>query len=452
MEPLDSREAGLFALLLVVAGSFPLPVGPKVKTDVSTAVLFAAVLLFEPGVAALAASVGIVTYTLLLRFWGERLRLPWYKYPFNAGATALYVGLAAVVFDALSTGGELLTLAVVPVALTGYVAGTFLVTGAASLQTGMHPLRFWWMGTRENGPAEVSLLAFGFLGALVYRESAWTILALVVPVAMIYLAFSRLARANTQLAEAVEKVEALQGRIASTAKLASVGAMSVDMAHQIKNPLTILLGRLEMLGDSVEKESRARRHLDIAVNTGWRIQELTNAFTSKARARWVELDVSELVEQSFGIARVQSRKKVRTHRNYQEALSKVGGNPVLLREAFSNIFSNAMEAMKDGGTIDIDASRDNGHVVVRISDSGEGIPHEVMGRLFEPFRSTKANGSGLGLFATRHILEMHQGGVEVESEEGQGTTVTVRLPVYASEQKNGVGATQGGIGTLHQER
>ena len=237
-------ETGLFILLIFVAGSFPLYVRPKVRADVTTAVLFGAALLLEPGAAALAGVVGIVTYTVLIRFWGERLRLPWYKYPFNAGATALYVGLTAVLFQALTTGDELLTPALVPVAVGMYLANTAMVSIAASLQLGVSPVRVWWLGTRENGPSEVAQLAFGFLGALVYRESPWTIVALFIPVAMIYIAFSRLARANTQLEETVTNLETLQGQIVRTSKLASVGAISLDLAHQIKNPLAILLGEL----------------------------------------------------------------------------------------------------------------------------------------------------------------------------------------------------------------
>ena len=425
-------EAGLFVLLLVIAGAFPMPIAPKVKTDVSTAVLFGAVLLLEPGVAAPTAAVGIATYTLLIRFWGERLRLPWYKYPFNAGATALYVGLAALLFDSLSADRALLHIAVLPTALVGYAAGTALVTGAASLQLGVNPLRFWWMGTRENGPAEVSLLAFGFLGAVAYDESRWTILALVVPVMVIYIAFSRLARLNGQLGEALEKVGSLQGRIANTAKLASIGAMSVDMAHQIKNPLAILLGRLETLEDRIAPDNRARRHLDIATHEGWRIQELVQTFTSTAQAQWVPMEISSLVDEAYGIAGLHNRKRVRTQSSYPDGECKVGGNPVLLREAFSNIFANAMDAMKDGGRIDVAATRSEEQVVVRISDSGEGIPAEMEGHLFEPFHSTKAHGSGLGLFAAKHILELHNGNVEIESKLGKGTTVTASLPTNDS--------------------
>lgn len=432
-------ETALFFLLVVVAGSFPLPVAPRVKTDVTTAVLFGAALLLDPGAAALAGAAGIVTYTLLLRFWGEKLRLPWYKYPFNAGAVSLYVGATSVVFGALAPEETVLSTAALPAAVVMYFANTALVTGAASLQTGMNPLRFWWTGTKENGPAEISLFAFGFLGALAYQESRWTIVALLIPVAVIYLAFSRLARANDQLQEALVQLEALQGRIASTSKLASVGAMSMDMAHQIKNPLAILLGRLETLQDRVEEGTPARRHLDLALEAGWRIRELTQTFTSMGHQKWVPLAIGEVLNEAFGIAGIAHRaRRVEARWDIGKGLPKVSGNPVLLREAFSNIFSNALEAVRDGGLIATCASEADGKVVVRISDSGPGIPQEVMAHLFEPFRSTKPHGSGLGLFAAKHILEMHQGSLGIETATGQGTSATVTLPAAPPQAGNGL--------------
>ena len=422
-------EAGLFTLLILAAGSFPLPVAPRVKSDVTTAVLFAAVLVLEPGMAALASTVGVLTYTVLIRFWGNRLRLPWYKYPFNAGATALYVGLASVAFHLLATDGELLTPAVLAAAAVGYAANTVLVTGAVTLQTGMNPLRVWWMGTKENGLSEISLLSFGFLGAVAYRESPWTVVALIIPVAVIYVAFSRLASTNAYLEEAKQRLEALQGQIANNAKLASVGAISLDMAHQIKNPLAILLGRLETLQDRIAGESPARRHLDAAMTAGWRIRELTQNFTSIGDRQPVELDTGDMLNEAFGMAGLRAKTKFSARWECQENLPRLSGNPVLLREALFNIFSNAMEAVDDGGVISTSASQVNGDLVVRISDDGAGIPQEVMEHLFKPFQSTKPNGSGLGIFAAKHILEMHQGTLTIETEDGHGTTVTVTLPV-----------------------
>ena len=421
-------ETGFFFVLILAAGSFPLPVAPKVKSDVTTAVLFAAVLLLEPGMAALAAAAGVVTYTVLIRYWGDRLRLPWYKYPFNAGATALYVGAAAAVFDGLAPDGNLLTPAVAAAAAVGYALNTVLITGAVTLQMSMNPLRLWWMGNKENGLAEIGLQSFGFLGAVAYRESPWTVVALFIPVAVIYFAFSRLARTNTQLEDAMHRLEGLQGQIANNAKLASIGAISLDMAHQLKNPLAILLGRLETLQDRISKESPVQTNVNTAMTAGWRIHELTQNFTSFGRRNPVEIDTEKLLTESFGMAGLRNRTKIRQRWECQDNLSKISGNPVLLREAMFNIFSNAMEAVNDDGVIHTEASQTNGSVVIRVSDDGVGIPQEVMEHLYEPFRSTKSDGSGLGIFATKHILEMHSGTVDIETEEGRGTSVTVTLP------------------------
>lgn len=431
-------EAGVFVLLLIAAGSYPLPVAPRATANVATAVLFGAVLLLEPGPAAVAAVVGKLASYLLVRFWGDRLRLPGYKfpiykYPFNLGETALSTGLTSLLFHSLAPDESLLVPGVVAAAAAIYLANTALVTGAVHFETGISPLRFWWMGTRENGLAELSLLAFGFLGALVYQLSPWTIMALFIPVAIIYVAFSRLARSNAQLEEALEKLEALQGQILSTSKLTSVGAISMDLAHQIKNPLAILLGRLEGLQDQLEEGSRARSRLDIALEAGWRIHQLTDTFTAIGQQKRVELDVLELVSEALGTAGTRNPKRVETSWQRATDLPKVEGNPVLLREALSNILSNAIEAVAEGGKITIAVSQDGGAIVTRISDNGPGIPQEQRAHLFEPFYTTKPGGQGLGLFAAKHILEMHGGTVDVETKEGEGTEVKVTLPAFLSE-------------------
>ena len=429
-------EMGLLVLLMVLAGSFPLPVGPRVKADVTTAVWFSAALLLDPGAAALTGVVGVVTYTALIRFWGQRLRLPWYKYPFNAGQVALLMGVTSMLFRSLEAGGDPITLAVVPAAAAMYLVNTSLVSGAVSLQLRVNALNTWWKGTKENGLTELSLYSFGFLGAVVYHESPWTVVALFLPVAIVYLAFSRLAGANAQLERMLEELERLQGRIVSTSKLASVGAISLDLAHQIKNPLAIVLGRLEGLEDRLEAGTRARHHLDAAMQAGRRIEELTGTFASIGQQRWVQLNVPDVLDEAFGMAALHLRTNIDTRRLYDEGLPKIRGNPVLIREALTNVFSNSLEAVGDGGFISIKAYHADGVVKVRISDNGMGIPADRMVHMFEPFQSTRAHGQGLGLFACKYIIEMHGGSVEVHSVEGAGTTVTLILPVAPSADED----------------
>ncbi len=427
-----------FIVLIVVTGSFPLPVAPKATTDISTAVLFAGALVLEPGVAVFTAVVGKLLSYLILKNLGNLLHLPGYqhpyhKYPFNLGEAAITTGATSYLFHTFGTSGDFFTPAVIAAAAAMYLANTSLVTVIISLEMKINPFKFWWTGTRANGAAELGLLSFGFLGAVVYQESPWASAALIIPVAIIYVAFSHLASANTRLGETLERLESLQGRIVSSAKLASIGAISLDLAHQIKNPLAIILGRLEGLQDGFEAGTKERRHVDIALEAGWRVQELTQTFTYIGRQEWVALDMRELLEEGLGMAGLKNSKRIETGWSCDDALPKVQGNPVLIREALSNFFSNAMDAVEDGGRIGVEATRDGEYVVVKISDNGIGIPSGEMEHLFEPFHTTKPNGQGLGLFAAKHILEMHRGSVEMQSSLGVGSTVIVKLPLVGPD-------------------
>ena len=427
-----------FILLIIVTGSFPLPVAPRATADISTAVLFGVALLLEPGLAVFTIVMGKSISYITVRGLGERLKLPgyrypYYKYPFNLGEAAITAGVTSYLFHPLGSPGDYLTPVVILAAGAMYLSNTALITSIVSLEMKINPFVFWWMGTKENGAAELSLLSFGFLGAVVYYQSPWTSAALIIPVAVIYVAFSRLASSNTKLENALERLESLQGRIVSTAKLASIGAISLDLAHQIKNPLAIILGRLEGLQDRLEEGTRERRHVDIAQDAGWRIQELTQTFTHLGRQEWVDLNIKELLDESLGMAGLRSSKRVETLWSFADDLPKLKGNPVLIREGLSNIFSNSLEAVEEGGLISIDVSAEGEFIAVSISDDGVGIPSEEMEHLFAPFYTTKPQGQGLGLFAAKHIFEMHQGSVEIQSAKGSGATVIIKIPVAAPE-------------------
>jgi hypothetical protein len=157
-------ESAMLVALIVLAGSFSLPVGPNVRTNITTALLFASAIMLEPGAAAVAGATVVLIYTIMQG-------LPWYKHPFNTAVTALYVGLSSYLFHGLSQGDALITAALIPAAATMYLVNTGLITGVASVQMFVNPFRFWWNGTRENGLAELSLLAYGFLGVVLYDVS-----------------------------------------------------------------------------------------------------------------------------------------------------------------------------------------------------------------------------------------------------------------------------------------
>ena len=288
--------------------------------------------------------------------------------------------------------------------------------------------------SKENGTAELSLLFFGLLGAMVYAESPWASAAPIIPVAIIYIAFSRLATANTQLEETLDRLESLQGRIVSSIKLTSIGAISLDLAHQIKNPLAVFLGRLEGLEDRLEKRARELQSVEIAQEAGWRIQELTQTFNNIGRQEWVPLDMRELLTEGLGMAGLRTTKRIETSWSCPDDLPNVQGNPILIREALTNFFSNATDAIESGREIHIAAEHNDEFLTVKIIDNGIGISSEDLKLLFQPFHTNKPNGQGLGLFASKHILEMHRGSVRFESEKGVGSTVVINLPLVGPEE------------------
>lgn len=427
-------EVALFATLVTAAGFFPLTVGPRIKAGVTTAPIFGAVLLLPIAQAALAAGLGTLAYQVLLRARGDGdLRLPLYKYPFNTSEAILTASAGSAAFSAL--GGDVLWFTHVgTTAIAMYLVNSGLVSLVVGIQIRHNPVRILWQGSRENGLVEVSLFAFGYLGAVAYAQAVWTLLVLFMPVGIIYFAFSSLAGSNLRLEEALARLKELQGKLLSTAKLASIGAFSLDLAHQLRNPLFVVTGRLQSIQADVPQEGAVGRHLDAALTAGMRMQELLQNFVSAGGQRWARVELTGLMEDAIEIALLRSTKAVQIERRYGEDLPIMEGNPVLLREAFSNLLSNAVDASTQGGMVTIDLAQENDGLWVTIADMGHGISTTQMATLFEPFQSHKPGGSGLGLFSAKHIVEMHRGTIGISSSEGEGTRVDVYLPSNPGEE------------------
>jgi len=428
-----------FAVLIMLAGLFPLPVGPRIKAGVTTAPLFLAAVVLPPGPAAVAAVVGSVGYNVVLRIRRPTLYLSWYKYVFNTGETALSTGVASWLFHLL--GGNLTSLAVVVPVVSMYLLNTGLISLAAASQLGANPLKFWWQGTKENGLAEVSLFSFGYLGAVSYQKDPRILVALLIPIVIIYFAFSRLASANGKLEEALDKVKNLQGHLLQNAKLATVGALTLDLGHQVKNPLFITIGRLETLQRRLPTEDPNRTKVDEALQAAWRVNELTDAFLSVARQQMTKLDLVLVLEEAVGMSTTSISKAVDVARAFSVEALTTQGHAILLREALSNLVNNAIEAVPTGGKVTVGLEASNSHATITVADNGPGISQAQMTKLFEPFNTSKQKGMGLGLFSAKHIVEMHHGTIQVHSQAGKGTLIEIILPVVKTpEEGAGVGA------------
>ncbi len=227
-----------------------------------------------------------------------------------------------------------------------------------------------------------------------------------------------------------------------SSRLASLGTLAAGVAHEINNPIAIILGFTDILLDDTPPETRAFEQLKIIERQGLackKIVENLGRFARIPEQRGEFTDINEEVLRAA--AMVQNTlltEKIVCHVDLQEGLPKAQGDPQGFQQVLLNLITNARGAMKDGGTLTVRSRREEDAVTVSVSDTGHGIRKEDLGRIFDPFFTTKApgEGTGLGLSISHGIIEAAGGAITVQSHheeeaegEPHGTTFTLKLPV-----------------------
>lgn len=234
--------------------------------------------------------------------------------------------------------------------------------------------------------------------------------------------------------------ETRQARI-RTERLAQLGTLLAGFAHEVRNPLsTIGLNLQLVLEDFREPETtrdkRTQKRLSTVEAEVRRLQKILEEFLSFARApepRPQPTPLNERLQAFVDFQQPEMKEHGLSLRFYPGA--DVGTPPVdwdHLQAAVGNLLRNARDATPAGGEILVSTVRDGDDVLLRVTDTGAGIPADVQGRVFEPYFSTKKAGTGLGLPTVRRIVEEHGGALTMESEVGKGTQFTMRLPARAA--------------------
>lgn len=237
------------------------------------------------------------------------------------------------------------------------------------------------------------------------------------------------------LERARSESQRLHARLREAERLATAGELAAGMAHEIRNPLSAILNATALLADETRLTADERAGTLAAMRTeARRLNRILSDFLRFARPQEAQVapgDLRDVLEHVSGLIRDDRPRAARVD-------VRVAVDPFLPRFPFDreqliqvvwNLALNGVEAMNGRGRLSLEGARQNGHVALAVSDTGHGIPAERRQRVFEPFYSGKPNGTGLGLTIAERIVAAHGGRIEIDSEPGRGTRVTLLFPL-----------------------
>jgi len=252
----------------------------------------------------------------------------------------------------------------------------------------------------------------------------------------------------------LESIEEIESELELSRRMAAIGRLTSGVAHEVKNPINAIVVHLELLRNKLgDPNAPSIRHLEVIDAEIRRLDRVVQTLVDFSRPVEVQLREQDL-RGVIGDILALAIEELST-RNVT-LVSRMPAKPVianvdadLLKQAALNVIENGAQAMPDGGILEVALETDRKSAVVRISDEGVGIPDEIRDRIFDLYFTTKTGGSGIGLAMTYRILQLHHGGIEVQSREDRGTEFRLRLPLATAEwgrrhlQPAGVEETKG---------
>lgn len=234
--------------------------------------------------------------------------------------------------------------------------------------------------------------------------------------------YNQLETQTVQLAE-------MESQLRSADRLAVLGELSASLAHEVRNPLGSIKGAVDILRKRCPEDETAKEFSDLLLREVIRLNEVVDSYLSMARKpsiRKARTDLKEIIESVLDLVGPEIRKRrihVKCDFSNQSLMARI--QEIEAQQVFLNLILNALAALDDEGHVHIEGEVRAKEIVVKVSDTGKGIPKENIDRIFDPFFTTRREGLGLGLSIVKRIMQSNRGNINVDSEENKGTSFTL---------------------------
>jgi len=231
------------------------------------------------------------------------------------------------------------------------------------------------------------------------------------------------------------ELQKIQQALLQSEKLAAMGRLTSQIAHELNNPIYGIMNTLELLKTEIPPTSKRRRILDLSLSEAQRLAEMLRnmlSFSKPEEETRRPIRINELIEGILLVMDKQMRESnIKIETFFDEQIPEVMASTNQMRQVLLNMFKNAKEAMPKGGTLTVQTRREDNKILIDIQDTGMGIPEGIRDKIFDAFFTTKqaVKGVGLGLSVCYGIIKDHGGEIKVESEEGKGSHFTIILPI-----------------------